>query len=463
MYSNRYSEQLSIFLSLVRWTFLVIPVAIVTGSVVAFFLWMLDLVTHVRWQYPWLLYLLPLAGIVIYLVYRYFGKNSEKGNNLLIDEIHQPGGGVPKRMAPLVLGGTILTHLFGGSAGREGTAVQIGGSIAAMFGQWFRLNPADMRLLLMAGISAGFGAVFGTPLTGTLFAMEVLAIGRLQYDALLPCLVAGVIGDAACAAWGIHHTVYTIDPRLPGDVYSFLHIQPLLLVKVIAAGAAFGLAAFLFATLTHRLKDIFKATIPIAWLVPVAGGILIIAFSLLLNTSDYLGLGVTAATPAGVSIVHAFQPGGATAWSWLWKLLFTAITLSSGFKGGEVTPLFFIGATLGNTRALLMNAPVDLFAGLGFIAVFAGATNTPLSCTVMGIELFGGEHTLYFAIACFTAYFFSGNAGIYSAQRIAVPKAGNTYFSGETTLLQAHQRRTAFRRRLLQYWKSKWKNNNNNQ
>jgi H+/Cl- antiporter ClcA len=457
MYRNRYLEQISIFTFLVRWTLLVIPVAVVTGSAVALFLWLLELVTHTRWQHPWLLYLLPLAGIVIYLAYRYLGGNSEKGNNLLIDEIHEPGGGVPGRMAPLVLGSTIITHLFGGSAGREGTAVQMGGSIAGVFGRWFRLSTADTRLLLMAGIAAGFGAVFGTPLTGTLFAMEVLAIGKLQYDALLPCLVAAVAGDATCAAWGIHHTAYHIGTRLEGGIPALLQVQPLLLVKVITASAAFGLAAFLFATITHRLKNLFRQIIPIAWLVPVAGGALVIAGSFLLHTGDYLGLGVTGNHPGAVSIVQAFQPGGAHTWSWLWKLLFTAVTLSSGFKGGEVTPLFFIGATLGNTLAVCMNAPVDLFAALGFIAVFAGATNTPLSCTVMGIELFGGSYVLYFAIACFTAYFFSGNTGIYSAQRIAVPKTTQAYFSGETSLQQAQERRNAFRRKLLQYWKSKWK------
>jgi H+/Cl- antiporter ClcA len=156
--------------------------------------------------------------------------------------------------------------------------------------------------------------------------------------------------------------------------------------------------------------------------VPVAGGLLIIGLVYLSGTTDYLGLGVTTADGKGVSIVAAFREGGATHWSWLWKILFTIVTLSSGYKGGEVTPLFFIGATLGNTLAWLFGAPVDLFAGLGFIAIFAGATNTPLACTVMGVELFGGEHILYFAIACFTAYFFSGHSGIYSAQKIAVPK-----------------------------------------
>jgi H+/Cl- antiporter ClcA len=172
----------------------------------------------------------------------------------------------------------------------------------------------------------------------------------------------------------------------------------------------------------HVIKQYAQRYIQPAWLIPAVGGVIIIALCWLLGTRDYLGLGVTSQTPSGVSIVNAFHAGGADSWSWLWKLLFTAITLGMGFKGGEVTPLFFIGATLGNTLALLLGAPVDLFAGLGFIAVFAGATNTPIACTLMGVELFGSSHVLYFAVACFTAYYFSGHSGIYKAQRLEVKK-----------------------------------------
>src|ERR1700761_6689770 len=184
-----------IFNHLLRWTLLTIPVAIIIGSVVALFLWLLNLAIHYRFAHPWLLYLLPLAGVIIHMVYKLYGKSSERGNNLIMDEIHTPGGGVPKRMAPLVLAATVVTHLFGGSAGREGTAVQIGGSIAQFFGKWFKLNPTDTKVILTAGIAAGFGAVFGTPLTGAIFAMAVLTLGRIQYHALIPCLVAGFVGD----------------------------------------------------------------------------------------------------------------------------------------------------------------------------------------------------------------------------------------------------------------------------
>ncbi|MGX5820093.1 voltage-gated chloride channel family protein [Chitinophaga lutea] len=406
-------KPLSILSYLLKWTAFSIPVSLVTGSLVALFLWSLDEVTKLRWQNPWLLWLLPVAGVLIWLSYRYAGKNAEGGNNLIIDEIHQPGGGVPARMTPLVLLTTLVTHLFGGSAGREGTAVQMGGSMAGLIARWLRLGADDVKVILMTGIAGGFGAVFGTPLAGTVFALEVLAIGSIRYNALLPCLITAVLSDQVCILWGIHHTHYTIN---------FYGHDWLLLLKVIPAGVCFGLAAWAFAAFTHSVKGVSKRLIPLPYLVPVAGGVLIIALTYLLGTTDYLGLGVTSPDPQAVTIVSAFREGGAGYFSWGWKLLFTGITLGMGFKGGEVTPLFFVGATLGNAIAVLVGAPVDLMAGLGFIAVFAGATNTPIACTLMGVELFGGEHVLYFAVACFTAYYFSGHKGIYAAQRMEIGK-----------------------------------------
>lgn len=446
-------EHYSILKHLVRWTLLIIPIAVAIGSMVALFLWMLHSAIHYRFRHPWLLYLLPLAGLLIHFIYQSVGKSSEKGNNLIMDEIHEPGGGVPKQMAPIILITTVITHLFGGSAGREGTAVQIGGSIAGMFGGWFKLKGVDMRMILTAGVAAGFGAVFGTPLTGAIFAMEVLTIGRIQYDALLPALIASIIGDVTVSAWGVHHTAYHIDilPQLPYFLSDYLPMDLLLLVKVIVASAAFGLASYLFAGMVHEIKTFLLKLFKYKWMIPVFGGLVIIGLTFIIGKPDYLSLGVDAEYPGAVTVPSAFRAGGADTWSWLWKTVYTTITLASGFKGGEVTPLFYIGATLGNTLSLLMNAPASLFAALGFIAVFAGATNTPLACTVMGIELFGGEHVLLFAVACFTAYFFSGHSGIYSSQRIAVPKIFDAYFSDETSLTEANNRRGYMHQKLAKY------------
>jgi H+/Cl- antiporter ClcA len=353
-------------------------------------------------------------------------------------------------MAPLVLAGTVLTHLFGGSAGREGTAVQMGGSIASTIGKALRLDPSDTRTLLTCGIAAGFGAVFGTPFTGALFAVEVLAIGLVSFGSIVPCLIASVAGDWTTRALGIHHTSYHIGSIVQRHLVSRVPgLSWVMLAKVVIASIVFGLASVVFAELTHGLSRVFKWVMPVGYLRPAIGATLVIALAFAVGP-DYLGLGVTADPnhPREVSILSCFQPGGATYLSWWWKTLFTAVTLSCGFKGGEVTPLFFVGAALGNAMARLLHAPVDLFAGLGFVAVFAGATNTPLTCTIMGIELFAGSQAdllnggfvVYLATACFVAYLMSGHSGIYLSQRIGHPKGTWTDGPVDADLRAARER-----------------------
>ncbi len=423
-----YREHLTRAGFVLKWLAIGLPLGIGVGSAVALFLWSLDRVTQRHWQNPWLLYLLPLAGLASGWLYHRWGGTADRGNNLIMEQIHEPGGGVPTRMAPLVLGGTLVTHLFGGSAGREGTAVQMGGSLAATLGRWLRLGPADTRLLLMAGVAAGFGAVFGTPLAGTIFALEVLTIGRMSYEAIIPCLIASVIGDQVTAAWGIGHTHYHIAgaARIASESAA-MRLDWLLAGKVALAAVFFGLASVLFAELTHLIKWSAEKAISRPWLRPAVGGCVVIALVALIGDRDYLGLGVSAspADPAAVTIQSCFHPGGAGPLSWWWKLHLTAVTVGSGFKGGEVTPLFFVGAALGNLLAGLLGAPVDLMAGLGFVAVFAGATNTPLACTIMALELFAPENgslmssgfVTYASIACFLSYLLSGQSSIYSSQR----------------------------------------------
>ena len=418
-----------------KWLLILLPMAALVGSACALFLWSLDVVTQLRWQYTWLLFLLPVAGVAIGFVYHWIGRSVEGGNNLLLDQIHTPGGGVPRRMAPLILFGTVMTHLFGGSAGREGTAIQMGGSIASGCGRLAHLKPTETRILLMAGVAAGFGAVFGTPLAGAVFALEVLMIGSVKYEALLPCFIAAVVADWTCQAWNIHHTSYHI--AFAGN--SIFTLNWLLFGKVIIAAAAFGLTSAFFSESSHRLNSFFKTLCPYAPIRPAIGGALVIGLVYLVGTRDYLGLGVNTPDFTGVSIVHFFTQTTIHPWAWWWKIVFTVLTLSCGFKGGEVTPLFFIGAALGNVLAGLLNAPTDLFAALGFVAVFAGATNTPLACTIMGFELFGATYGVYIAAACFLAYVFSGHSGIYLSQRIAIPKSPQLNLPPEVSLRDVHQ------------------------
>lgn len=390
---------------------LCIPVAIVVGSLVALFLFLLDCATKIRIENEWLTFLLPLAGLLIYFIYKKKGRNAEAGNNLILEEIQHPQQGVPGKMAPLILGSTLITHLFGGSAGREGTAVQMGGSIAHWVASKLHISGEIQRNLLYAGMAAGFGAVFGTPFAGAIFAIEVVAIGTLHYKRLLSCLMAAWLAHIVCISWGIQHTVYPLAPDIKLTYKIFAWVIP--------AGICFGLCSLLFVQSTHRMKVFWNTRFPQQqYWIPLIGGMAIVLLSLIPGARDYLGLGVYPSRIGGASIQSAFQSGGATEFSWLWKLLLTAITISSGFKGGEVTPLFFIGATLGNTLATLSGTPADLMASLGFLAVFAGAANTPLACTIMGIELFGTEYTFCCALACYTAYLVSGHKGIYSSQAI---------------------------------------------
>lgn len=381
------------------------------GSASAGFLISLDWVTNFREDHIWMIAFLPVAGLLIGLLYHYYGRNVEAGNNLLIDNIHNPKEIIPLRMAPFVYLGTIVTHLFGGSAGREGTAIQMAGSIADQFSKPFRLNSSDRKILLIAAVAGGFGSVFGTPLAGAIFGMEFFFLGRIRYNAIFPAFLTAAIADWITKLWQAKHTHYHIDfvPELS---------LPNLLYAIIA-GLIFGICAATFSKLMHKTSDIFRTKIQYPPLRPVVGGIIVAAAVFLIGSTKYVGLGIPV-------IVESFS-NQLPSYDFALKMIFTIITLSSGFKGGEVTPLFFIGATLGNALALFIPLPLALLSGMGFVAVFAGATNTPIACTIMAIELFGVECGVYVAVACVVSYLLSGNTSIYKNQQIG--EAKNPRFS----------------------------------
>ncbi|WP_250161393.1 voltage-gated chloride channel family protein [Algoriphagus algorifonticola] len=389
------------------WLVLGLLVGLLSGSASAFFLVALDWATNFREEHLLVIALLPLGGWIIGWTYYKIGQNSVKGNNLLLDELYQTKNPIPLRMTPLVLFGTIFTHFFGGSAGREGTAVQMGGSLADQLTKWFKLESPDRRIILICGVSGGFASVFGTPLAGAIFSLEWMHTGHFRWKSIFPAFWAGLVAHWVCESlWGVGHTVYQIPEVATHTLMNLLWIIP--------AGIAFGLSGRLFAEASHFFSRVFSKTISYPPLRPFIGGLLIALFVWISGSTTYLGLGVP-------RIVEAFETP--LPWyDWLAKTGLTGFTLGAGFKGGEVTPLFFTGATLGNALHSLIPLPLALLAGMGFVAVFSGATNTPIACTVMGMELFGYESGIFLAIACFIAYVFSGKGGIYGSQDLGWKK-----------------------------------------
>ena len=395
--------------ALIQWIGLGAIVGAFCGAASALFLFLLAEVTRYRGDHELIVYFLPLAGLAIGLLYARFGESIKAGNNLVIDTIHDEGPEIPFRMLPMVLVGTVLTHLFGGSAGREGTAVQMGASMADYISHRAKLGRELRIQLLAAGVAGGFGSVFGTPIAGAVFGLEFVVLGRIEYRALVPALVASVVGDMTTRGLGIVHTAYPAAPHVD--------LSPLLCAEWLAFAVAVALASIAFIELTHFLKRSGERHVKRLGLRMAIGGALVVVLWKLIGTSDYLGLGVP-------MIVRSFTDPQLPEWAFAMKLVFTAITLGAGFLGGEVTPLFFIGAALGGVFAPVLGIPRELGAGVGMAAVFASASNTPLALSIMAVELLGANVLPHVMIVCVVAYLITGHRSIYPAQRIHRGKGG---------------------------------------
>jgi H+/Cl- antiporter ClcA len=382
-----------------KWFIICLLISGIVGTTTAFFLYTLDIATTFRETHFWIIYTLPLTGLFIGYMYHHYGENANKGNNAIIDAHHIKHQSIPLKMAPLVYIGTILTHLSGGSAGREGTAVQMGSAISSLFSKWFKLNQEENKTIIIMGVSAGFAAVFGTPWAGAVFALEIMGFKFIRWQSILPSIAVALMAHYICLSWPIQHSMYFVD-SIPDLNFS-------LSIWSILAGTLFGLTALLFSLSNHLWENIFNK-IHYKPLRPLIGGLVIVVVVLLLGTTEFIGLGIP-------EIRNAFSaPAGH--YDFIIKLLLTSFTLSVGFKGGEVTPLFFIGATLGSTLILFIPIPFALLASMGFVAVFAGATHCVIASIILGIELFGAKAGMYIGIASIAAYFSSGTNGIYSAK-----------------------------------------------
>nr|WP_237721550.1 chloride channel protein [Paenisporosarcina sp. TG20] len=329
-------------------------------------------------------------------------------NNLVIDSVHGKKE-VPRRMGPIIYFGTFITVLFGGSTGREGAAVQMGASVAATINKLFKINIFDKKILIMSGISAGFGAAFGAPITGAVFGMEMAALGRLKFEALVPCLTASFVGHyVTTAAWGHKHEEFIIQTVPEITIITF--------ILVILLSVLFSLVSVLYCQLRHGIEKfsekLFKKNhMKRAFF----GGIVIVVLTLIVGTQDYNGRGIQMLEQSFTEDVPPF--------AFLAKLLFTAVTLGTGFVGGEAIPLFFIGSTLGNTLHTFIDLPMSFLAALGLIAVFAGGANTPITAFLLAMEMFDGKGLEYFFVACLVSYLFSGHHGLWPSQKIYEPKS----------------------------------------
>lgn len=386
---------------LLLWCGMASVIGVLSGIASTLFLGSVDWAINFRREHDWIILFLPLVGFIVAYTYKHFGKGAEKGNNLILDEIHNPQNNIPFRMVPMIFISAVISHLFGASIGREGAAVQMGAGISDQLSKYFGNFFNNRKLILKMGMSAGFASIFGTPIAGAIFGFEVLFIGTIIYDSLLPCMVAAIAGYYTALILGVHHAPYLTMDIAPVNLSG--------IVSALVAGIIFGYVAKFFVWSIKEVKELLKKFIKNPLFHPVVGGCIMTAIYFILGTDRYNSL--------GEEIIHASFVTKVYPWDFAAKIFTTVASVGSGFRGGEVMSLFYIGSTLGNTLSTFLTLDFPVLAALGFVGVFAGALNTPIASVILAFECFGPKIGVYAALACVTSYLFSGNEGIYHSQR----------------------------------------------
>lgn len=397
-----------------KWSIVATVVGLVGGLVGSLFHISVDFVTEARTNNAWLLYLLPLGGVLIVAISRICRAVGVMNTNKVIDAV-RTNSGVPFIMGPLIFVSTVITHLLGGSAGREGAALQLGGSIGYKIGKIFKLSSRDLHIVVMSGMSAVFTALFGTPLAATVFAIEVTSVGVMYYVALVPCIIASFAAILVANKFGIPPVSFSFD---------FGQISGLVMVKAVVIAIICGIVSIIFCTSIKKGEKYFKKYIKSEIVRAFTGGVLIVLLTLILNTKDYNG--------AGMDIIVRAMEGTANPEAFILKIIFTVITISAGFKGGEIVPTFFIGSTLGCVLGSILGLDCGTGAALGFVGMFCGVTNCPVASVFLAIEVFGAEWALIFGVVCAVSYMMSGYTSLYKSQKIMYSKLEARYINQET-------------------------------
>lgn len=398
LYAGRY------FRTFYRWLLVATTVGTISGLVGSAFHLTVDCVTGVRTNNNWLIFLMPVGGIIIAAIYR-LTKLEGEGTNNIIESIYK-GEKIPSLLIPVIFAATAITHLVGGSAGREGAALQIGGGIGSKVGRLLGLDDKDMPIVTLCGMSAVFSALFGTPLTATIFALEVISVGILHYSAFIPCLVASMVAYAISRLCGIAPTHFAV---------SMEPLEVTMILKVVILAVACALVSIAFCVAVHKTEKFATEKMKNSFLRAAVGGVIIVGLTLLVGSHNYNG--------AGTDVIESALTNGISPnWAFFWKIVFTAVTIGCGFRGGEIVPTFFIGATLGCVIGPLLGIPASFAAAIALVAVFCGAVNCPIASIILSVEMFGSSELIYFALACGISYMLSGYFGLYSSQKIMYSK-----------------------------------------